>query len=214
MGTRLSSRNRGSKHQIIKRVEISGGIASGKTTLARALECTGPISIYEDFRKNPFLSAFYRDPVGTAFETEVTFLLQHYHQQKNAFHLRRTVCSDFSLILDHAYACVTLAKEPLRLFRLILKRIEGELPPRSLLIHLICPPEMELRRIRRRNRHAERTVTADYLEKINGALSDRIRNLSRSENILVIDSDTVNFAHDPRARVDVCRRVTEALRGA
>src|SRR5882724_184754 len=190
-----------------KRIEICGGIASGKTTLARLLRRSQVHPVFERFRANPFYLAFYRDPVGTAFETEITFLLQHYHQQKLITQRHRRFCSDFSLVLDHAYACVTLPRDQLRIFRLILRKVESNLPSRTLLIHLACSPEIELQRIRRRHRHAERTIKVDYLEKINAALASRIENLSRAEKLVVIDSGTADFAHDRRIRTAVLRRV-------
>ncbi len=194
------------------RVEISGGIASGKTTLATLLRDAGLIPIYENFRKNPFFLAFYRDPIGTALETEVTFLLQHYHQQKLAAARMRSYTADFSLVLDHAYANVTLSARDVRLFRKVLQRVEEELPRRTLLIRLSCPPEVELTRIRARRRHAERAITIDYLEKINVALKTQVGKLPSSENVLVIDSETTNFAHKQDARIDVLHQVTKALR--
>src|SRR6185295_2384914 len=143
----------------ITRIEICGGIASGKTTLAKLLQVENLTSVFEDFRKNPFYRAFYHDPVGTAFETELTFLLQHYHQEKTAARHMKSFCADFSLVLDDAYGSVTLTPDKLKLFRLVHKKIESELPPRTLLVHLKCSPETELQRIRRRRRRAERTIT-------------------------------------------------------
>lgn len=195
----------------ITRIEICGGIASGKTTLAKLLQVENLISVFEDFRKNPFYQAFYHDPVGTAFETELTFLLQHYHQEKNALARKQSFCSDFSTVLDHAYACVTLPPDKLRLFRIILKHIETELPSRSLLVHIQCPPEVELRRIRRRRRQAERTISLAYLSKINDALDACTKSLSRSEKVLIIDSDSIDFAHEYRAQAFVRRQVDGAL---
>ena len=81
---------------IVKRVEICGGIAAGKTTLARLLRSKILTPIYEDFKKNPFYDAFYEDPRRYAFETELTFLLQHYHQQKAMASKNRDFCADFS----------------------------------------------------------------------------------------------------------------------
>jgi deoxyadenosine/deoxycytidine kinase len=198
----------------ITRIEICGGIASGKTTLAKLLQGADLISIFEDFRKNPFYRAFYCDPAETAFETELTFLLQHYHQEKDAARHMKSFCADFSMVLDDAYACVTLTSEKLRLFRSVQKHIETELPSRALLVHLQCPPEVELKRIRRRRRLAERTITLAYLSKINGALDTRAESLSRSERVLVIDSDVLDFAHYPDAQADVRRRITGALANA
>ena len=195
----------------ITRIEICGGIASGKTTLAKLLQGADLVSVLEDFRMNPFYRAFYRDPVGTAFETELTFLLQHYHLEKSAVLNKNPFCADFSTVLDRAYGSVTLTSDKLRLFLLIHKHIESELPSRSLLIHLRCPPEVELQRIRRRRRRAERTISLAYLSKINDALDARTKSLSRSENVLVIDSDAGDFAHESRAQVFVRRQIAGAL---
>jgi len=195
----------------ITRIEICGGIASGKTTLAKLLQGANLISVFEDFRKNPFYRAFYRDPAGTAFETELTFLLQHYHQEKSVANHMKSFCADFSMVLDDAYACVTLTSEKLRLFRSVQKQIEAELPSRALLVHLRCPPEVEFRRIRRRRRPAERTITLAYLAKINDALDARTKSLSHSEKLFVIDSDALDFAHDSRAQADVRRQIAGAL---
>ena len=195
----------------ITRIEICGGIASGKTTLAKLLSGGDFVSVFEEFRRNPFYEAFYRDPVGTAFETELTFLLQHYHQEKNATRNKHPFCADFSTELDHSYARVTLTQNELRLFRLVYKHIETELPSRSLLVYLQCPPEVELQRIRRRRRLTERTVTLTYVTKINNALVARIKRLRRSEQVLVINSDELDFAHNPQAQVVVRRRITGVL---
>ncbi|MCI0562404.1 MAG: deoxynucleoside kinase [Nitrososphaera sp.] len=198
--------------EALTRIEICGGIASGKTTLAKLLGRAALLPVLEKFKDNPFYLAFYRDPIGAAFETEVTFLLQHYHQQKITAAGHRGFCSDFSLVLDHAYACVTLPKDQLRLFRLILKEVETSLPSRTLLIHLVCPPEIELRRIRRRHRRAERSITVDYLERINEALRARISTLPRAENLLVFESGNTDFANDNQAKKETLQRIAGALR--
>lgn len=195
----------------ITRIEICGGIASGKTTLAKLLQGANLNSVFEDFRKNPFYHAFYRDPIGTAFETELTFLLQHYHLEKSAVLNKTPFCADFSTVLDHAYGSVTLTPDKLRLFLLIHKNIESELPSRSLLIYLRCPPEVELQRIRRRRRRAERTISLAYLSKINDALDARTKSLTRSEKVLVIDSDAVDFSRESRAQAFVRRQITGVL---
>ena len=115
----------------IKRIEIAGGIASGKTTLARLLTRIGLVPVHEKFKKNPFYVDFYDNPVGNALETEITFLLQHYHEQKRAVAMRRSFCSDFSLLLDRAYAGVTLSPKDRQLFESIHKRVSENLPKRT-----------------------------------------------------------------------------------
>ena len=81
------------------RIEIAGVIATGKTTLAHLVEPQN--TIFEDFKNNTFLSAFYEDPVKYAFETEFFFLFQHYHQIKKSDSVVK-IC-DFALVQDLAY---------------------------------------------------------------------------------------------------------------
>ena len=65
-------------------VEVCGGIASGKTTFAALMTNIGLIPVLEDFKKSPFWEAFYRNPGEYIFETEISFILLHYHQIKKA----------------------------------------------------------------------------------------------------------------------------------
>jgi deoxyadenosine/deoxycytidine kinase len=196
----------------VQRIEIAGGIASGKTTLARLLGQNGRINaVHEQFRKNPFFEAFYRDPVGTAFETELAFLLQHYHLQRSAIRLNAPYCADFSAVLDHAYACVTLGRIERKLFESILGRTEKVLQRRALLIVLDCPADIQLARIRRRNRAAESSISLGYLRKVNRALASRVASLPASEEILRIDSGVVNFARDRAAARTVLQQIKSAL---
>ena len=95
------------------RIEICGGIASGKTTLCHLLTKRGLYSKFEDFKKNPFWALFYQNPNLHAFETEVTFLLQHYSQIKTSIPALSMVAFDYSLLQDQAYARVNLARSTL-----------------------------------------------------------------------------------------------------
>ena len=71
----------------------------------------------EAFEDNPFWVAFYRDPRGTAFETEISFLLQHYRGIKEAgLRGNAILVCDHSLVLDRAYAFTTLADDELKAF--------------------------------------------------------------------------------------------------
>jgi deoxyadenosine/deoxycytidine kinase len=45
------------------RIEICGGIASGKTTLAVLMQRSGYSAVFENFTLNPFIENFYSDPV-------------------------------------------------------------------------------------------------------------------------------------------------------
>jgi deoxyadenosine/deoxycytidine kinase len=196
----------------VTRIEIAGGIAAGKTTLARQLAKSGLSAIHEDYRRNPFYAAFCEDPVNTAFETEIAFLLQHYHLQRSAITSGRPYCTDFSLVLDHAYACVTLSRADLKLFESMLGRTEAGLTARSLLIVLECDPEIELRRIKSRGRAAELSISVAYLRRINEALISRVQSASRVTKVLRINSGLIDYAHDRSAARDILAQVKTIIR--
>lgn len=193
------------------RIEICGGIASGKTTLANLLTRLDIKPILENFQTNPFWRAFYADPVGTAFETEITFLLQHYHQIKVAKNSGNAIASDFSMYLDLAYAHVTLPHEKREIFLSVYREVEKELGIPALLIHLKCDPEIELLRIRKRGREIENSITVEYLQQINTQLEKILVEKAHPEKLLIINSGLLDFAHDEDVQQSILDQINDNL---
>lgn len=191
------------------RLEICGGIASGKTTCASLLghARAGFIPLLEDFTSNPFWEAFYKDPSAVAFETELTFFLQHYHQIKQARVHQTPLACDHSLLLDLAYARVTLAGPRLAIFADVFAEIWHELEPPKLLVYLRCDSNTELARIRRRAREAEKDITLSYLQQLNESLHSVINEYSSVLRILEIDSSAINFAEQQDAKQYVTQEI-------
>jgi deoxyguanosine kinase len=123
--------------------EICGGIASGKTTLVRLLQRIGIYSVFENFEINPFWKTFYSNPILFSFETEVTFLLQHYHQVKVSSGYCKNFACDFSLLLDLAYADVTLEGSKKESFLSVYNEIKKDLSAPALVINLVCGSGIE-----------------------------------------------------------------------
>ena len=93
---------------MIRRIEICGAIASGKSTLARLLDLNGYTAIYERFEDNPFLKQFYQEAgQDTSFETEMVFVLLHYSQIKQ-MQTKDLIVSDYSMLQDYCYALQNL----------------------------------------------------------------------------------------------------------
>lgn len=181
-----------SRNRHIKRIEICGNIASGKTTLCQGMVQKGYHHIYEDFHKNPFFEDFYENPVAYSFETEVTFLLQHYHLLKTQRTSSLLAC-DYSFLLDMAYADVNLAGDRLKIFFEIVEELQRELGFPTQIIHIVCPEDVLLQRIITRNRDAETSITIEYLTALRKAISQRIKSFSNMVPIITIDSNSVNF---------------------
>lgn len=176
----------------IPRIEICGNIASGKTTLASVLAGDTFKCIKEDFSSHPFLDQFYIDPVRYAFETETTFIMQHYHQINSSKYNELLIC-DFSLFQDMAYARCNLYIERYELIKSLCNNIITEIGWPLLLLHIKSSPYILLDRIRMRGRAFESSITVEYLEAIEAALNETIISLHENINVITIDSCPNNF---------------------
>ena len=178
---------------MLARIEVAGCIASGKTTLVKALaERFKPV--YEDHSINPFWEAFYTDPSACAFETEITFLLQHYHFAKYASSdPKGVIILDHSFELDMAYAEIGLAGARKNIFDSIYREAQQELGfPRALVL-LTCSAEEAARRIRARARSLETELPMEFLSGLQRELEQRIAKMSERVPILRVNSEVTDF---------------------
>lgn len=194
----------------LNRIEVCGGIASGKTTLANVMQCAGHEALFENFKLNPFIEKFYSDSSFYSFETEISFLLQHYSQIKTEAQQRKGFFCDYSLLLDFSYAEVTLKPSHLEIFGSVLETVKSEIGQPGLLIHLRCDPVTQLYRIRQRDRAMESGITVQYLESLNRVLEKRVKQEAIHGRVLEIDSGNVDFASDPVAQ----RQIVDLIRNS
>jgi deoxyadenosine/deoxycytidine kinase len=183
----------------MRRIEICGGIASGKTTFASLFNRQNLTPLFEDFKKSHFWKAFYRNPGKYIFETEISFILLHYHQIKKAMEKKNgnyLIC-DFSFLLDLAYAKMKMGLTGTKLaaFEYVLDEIREELPKPSLLVYLKCDAETELARIQRRARDEERSINIDFLDSLNKALHKEVEKHQDTTPVITIDSGKKDFAN-------------------
>jgi deoxyguanosine kinase len=194
-----------------RRIEICGGIASGKTTLARILSRYRRCVAFEYFKKNPFWKLFYQDPVEYSFAAEVTFLLQHCTQIKIQSRSSKTLICDFSTIQDRAYADINLTGGQLSAFDAVYRQAISELEPPSLIVHLECSASEELRRIRRRSRRAEVGIRIEYLDALHHAIARQLVHLPNAVRVLTINSEYHNFARNKATQEQIAGQVLRNL---
>lgn len=183
-------------------IEICGGIASGKTTFASLFNLQNLTPLFEDFKKSPFWEAFYLNPGKYIFETEVSFILLHYHQIKKALESTKSnkLIYDFSFLLDLAYAKIGLTGTKLKTFECVLDEIRKDLPKPNLIVYLICDAKTELERIRRRARTEENSINLEFLDSLNKALHKEVENIKGATPVIAIDSSKKDFANDERVK--------------
>lgn len=199
------------------RIEICGGIASGKTTLANLFDADAEL-VLEDFTANPFWRPFYETPGLYNFEAEVSFLLQHYHQIKRRRlegDGRDILVCDFSHRLDRAYSAVSLHGREFRAFEGVYRQVLADSNGLGLLIHLQCSPETQMQRIKARARKVESDITVQFLDSLNAAIEREINLARESVPIVSVDSEASNFAQDAetktKCRQQILGRVSELV---
>ena len=128
-------------------IAIDGGIAAGKTTLARALAALhGFQAVMENYAGIKSLEDFYRTPSRHAAETEYAFIRMHAGLISALSADAPNSLLDFSLERDLAYGRVTLADAPQirseweREWRQL--RAQTRRPDCTIRLH--CPHEVQL----------------------------------------------------------------------
>jgi deoxyadenosine/deoxycytidine kinase len=195
----------------MRRIEICGGIASGKTTFASLFNRQNLTPLFEDFKKSPFWKAFYRNPGKYIFETEISFILLHYHQIKNGLKSKQKMICDFSFLLDLAYAKIGLSRTKLKAFECVLNEIQKELPEPRLIAYLKCDAETELSRIRKRARSEESSINLEFLDSLNKALQKEVAKIQDQRKVIIIDSSQKDFANDESVKKEMMELIAKSL---
>jgi deoxyadenosine/deoxycytidine kinase len=193
------------------RIEICGAIGSGKSTLSNLLINYGFNLIPENFNTNPFWESFYLNPGHYIFETEITFLLQHYHDlKKNKKKNKVNVC-DFSFTQDLAYAMIGLSGKKLNIFKDTYEEIVAELGLADSIICLKCEVDVLLERIKRRAREEEKLINAEFLTKLTNSIYTESEKVKKETKVIYIDSYKYDYVNDVQIQKQILDQITKTI---
>ncbi len=195
---------------------IEGVIGVGKTTLARLLQPSYNANVLlEVFEENPFLSNFYTDRARYAFQTQIFFLLSRYQQQnKNVPELlvvEQPLISDYTFDKDSLFARINLAGDELEMYYRVHTALAEKIPQPDLVMYLRASTDMLMQRITMRDRPYERTMDREYIESLNQAYDSFFFNSDRDRNVLVIDTNVLDFVHNPDDLQWVDNRIRQTM---
>jgi len=178
-------------------VVIEGNIGAGKTTLARRIaDQFNANLILEHFADNPFLPKFYNDPEKYSFPLELSFLASRYKQLKeelvpqNLF--KSFTIADYYFMKSLVFAASTLKGDEYNLYRQIFYIIYGSLPKPDLYVYLHLNTGRLLQNIVNRGRNYEKSITEDYLLKIQDSYFAFFKQ-NPENRYLVIDINGIDF---------------------
>ncbi len=171
-------------------IEICGNIASGKSTLAKAIAKNLCCDIaLENFTAVPCLTDFYSNSAKFAFETENLFTLFHYYQLKK---LDIGGVADFSLIDDYAFAMTTLNAEEFDVYEASFDYILKAVGYADKVIYLKADTTTLIERIKARNRSNEKSISAEYLMNVGNNIEKSIEKKFSNTEIVVLNTNNVS----------------------
>jgi len=178
-------------------VVIEGNIGAGKTTLAtRIAEQFNARLILEHFADNPFLPKFYEDPEKYSFPLELSFLASRYKQLQEELVpqdlFKAFTIADYYFMKSLVFAASTLKGDEYNLYRQIFYIIYGSLPKPDIFVYLYLNPEKLLQNIEKRGRNYEKSITKEYLQKIQDSYFTFFKQ-NPGNKYLVIDINNIDF---------------------
>ena len=178
-------------------VVIEGNIGAGKTTLARKIaDQFNAHLILEHFADNPFLPKFYNDPEKYSFPLELSFLASRYKQLKEELVpqdlFKSFTIADYYFMKSLVFAAITLKGDEYNLYRQIFYIIYGSLPKPDIYVYLHLSPERLLQNIEKRGRTYEKSITKEYLQKIQDSYFAFFKQ-NPENKYLVIDINDIDF---------------------
>jgi len=199
-----------------KFIAIAGNIGAGKSSLLDFLTSTYDVDpFYEPNDENPYLPDFYKNMERWAFQSQLYFLSNKFRIHQAADRASGVVVQDRTIFEDaeiFATALHQMKKIDQRdwqtywdFYQTILEAIQ----PPDLMIYLRCSMRTLRKRVRLRGRQMEQDIPLSYLKRLERLYENWIGNYALSE-VLVLESDRLDFVHDLIDRQDVRERI-EAL---
>ena len=183
-----------------KYLVIEGNIGAGKTSLASLLaEETGSRLVLESFSDNPFLAKFYEEPERYAFQLELSFLSERYHQIKTELGhpdlFGQSVVSDYFLAKSFIFSKHNLKDDEMKLFEKLFSIINLQAPRPDLYVYLHLPVEKLLENIKQRGRSYEKHISYEYLKEVQEGYFGFLKS-QQNMKILVLDTSNLDFVNN------------------
>ena len=198
-------------------IAIAGNMGSGKSTLVDFLSRTYDVTpFYEPNDENPYLADFYKDMRSWAFQSQLYFLSNKFrlHQeldrQSGVVALDRTIFEDAEIFATALYQMRKISKRDWRTYQGFYGAILDAIRPPDLMIYLRCSMRTLRQRIRLRGRKMEQDVPLAYLKRLERLYDSWIESYTMSD-VLVLETDDLDYIHDLVHRLDVMQRIEAVL---
>ena len=197
---------------------IEGPIGLGKTALAQRLAARLDAAVVLDETNNPFLTDFYAERGGAAFQTQLFFTLARHRQQlaiRQGDLFNQTTICDYIFERDRIYAYLNLDDNELFIYQRLFDLLARDVPPPDLVVYLQVPIDVLKRRVRERARtlEADQPVPGDdYLGELNEAYNHFFFHYTATP-LLVVETSHFDLSWGDDALDELLRQIKSMGQG-
>jgi deoxyadenosine/deoxycytidine kinase len=199
----------------LRHLAVEGAIGVGKTSLVEMLSRRfHGTKVLEDV-DNPFLADFYKKKKGSAFQTQLFFLLSRYQQQQEIAQIdlfTNLVVADYHFPKDKIFACLNLDDSELLIYDRLYTLLSESVRKPDLVIYLQGSIETCMKRIKKKTRTLEKAVTPEYLAQLIEAYNYYFYHYDETP-LLVVDTNEIDFVNRPGDFEDLVGRIQKAKKG-
>ena len=193
-----------------KYIVVEGPIGVGKSSLAKILANEFQArTVFERIEDNPFLPKFYKSRQTYAFQNQTFFLLNRYQQQMElAQHdlFNQNTVADYLFAKDQIFATLTLSAEELNLYQQIYALLNTRVPKPDLVVYLQARPEVLYKRVKKRDKNYERSVTFEYLSEVAQAYNQFFFRYEETP-LLVVNTSEIDFVASSKDLADLIKEI-------
>jgi deoxyadenosine/deoxycytidine kinase len=199
----------------LRHVAVDGPIGVGKTSLvemlARRFHGT---KILEDV-DNPFLGDFYKRRKGSAFQTQLYFVLSRYQQQREIAQIdlfSTLVVADYHFPKDKIFACLNLDDSELLIYDRLYQLLAESVPKPDLVVYLQGSLETCMKRIKKASRPIEKNITPEYVGELIEAYNYYFYHYEETP-LLVVNTNEIDFVNRAADFDDLVHQIQRSKKG-
>lgn len=193
-----------------KYIVVEGPIGVGKTSLAKLLaQEFHARTVFERVEDNPFLPKFYKARELYAFQNQTFFLLNRYQQQMELGQqdlFNQDTVADYLFAKDKIFATLTLSTEELSLYQQVYGLLNTRVPKPDLVVYLQARPEVLYKRVKKRDKKYERSVTFEYLTEVAQAYNQFFFHYDETP-LLVVNTSEIDFVASGKDLADLIKEI-------